>query len=102
MICSRRRGEPDQWRKGLKMTLTKNEKSFDVAVKIRNFEIGLFWKRSIFFWGFISVAFVGYAALRTANRDLGLVVACFGMVCSFSWTLVNRGSKYWQESWEKK
>ncbi len=24
------------------------------------------------------------------------------MVCSCAWTLVNRGSKYWQESWEKK
>lgn len=24
------------------------------------------------------------------------------MVCSFGWTLVNRGGKYWQEHWESK
>ena len=24
------------------------------------------------------------------------------MVCSCAWTLVNRGSKYWQENWEAK
>jgi hypothetical protein len=31
---------------------------FDVAVQVRNFEIELFWKRSLFFWGFISAAFI--------------------------------------------
>jgi hypothetical protein len=77
-------------------------RKFDLAVQVRNFEIELFWKRSVFFWGFISSAFIGYAALRKFNRDLGLVVACFGMVCSCAWTLLNRGSKYWQESWEAK
>jgi hypothetical protein len=24
------------------------------------------------------------------------------MVCAFAWTLANRGSKFWQENWEKK
>lgn len=81
---------------------TQQERRFEVAVQIRNFEIELFWKRSVFFWGFISAAFVGYAALRKLNPDLGFVVACFGMVCSCAWTLLNRGSKYWQESWEAK
>lgn len=80
--------------------MNEDEKRFDVSVKIRNFEINLFWKRSLFFWGFISAAFIGYAALR--QSELRILVACFGMVCSFAWTLVNRGSKYWQESWETK
>jgi hypothetical protein len=31
-----------------------------------------------------------------------LPVASFGLVCSFAWTLANRGSKYWQENWEQK
>jgi len=75
-------------------------KRFDLSVQTRNFEIDLFWKRSLFFWGFISAAFVGYAALR--QSDLRIVVACFGMICSCAWTLVNRGSKYWQENWETK
>jgi hypothetical protein len=78
----------------------QNKKHFDISLKIRNFEIDLFWKRSLFFWGFISAAFLAYAALR--QSELRIVVACFGMVCSCAWTLVNRGSKYWQESWEIK
>ena len=70
----------------------QNEKRFDVSVQTRNLEIELFWKRSLFFWGFISAAFIGYAALR--QSDLRILLACFGMVCSCAWTLVNRGSKY--------
>lgn len=79
-----------------------NEKRLDVSIQIRNLEIDLFWKRSLFFWGFIASAIVGFAALRNAKSDFSILVACFGMVCSCAWTLVNRGSKYWQESWESK
>jgi ATP-dependent protease ClpP protease subunit len=64
----------------------QNKKHFDISLKIRNFEIDLFWKRSLFFWGFISAAFLAYAALR--QSELRIVVACFGMVCSCAWTLV--------------
>src|SRR5439155_2216868 len=39
---------------------------------------------------------------RGTNSDLAIVVACFGTVCSSAWTLLNRGSKYWQENWEAK
>ena len=33
-----------------------------VAIAARSQEIELFWKRSLFFWGFIASAFVGYAS----------------------------------------
>lgn len=72
---------------------------FDTASDTRKFEIDLFWKRSLFFWGFIAAAFAGYAL---AAKMLALVLACFGLVCSVVWTLGNRGSKYWQEAWEAK
>jgi hypothetical protein len=76
---------------------------FSTAADVRKFEIDLFWKRSVFFWGFISAAFVGYATLiKSQTPTLALPLACFGMVCSVAWTLVNRGSKYWQEAWERK
>jgi hypothetical protein len=71
-----------------------NEKAFDVAVDTRKLEIQLFWNRSLFFWGFIASAFVGYAALRQHGSDLAVVVACFGVVCSVAWSLANHGSKY--------
>jgi len=75
---------------------------FEMAVQTRNFEIELFWKRSLFFWGFISVAFAAYASFRTHIPELAILFVCFGVVCSCAWTLLNRGSKYWQESWEQK
>ncbi|MGA3131711.1 MAG: hypothetical protein ABSD59_12970 [Terracidiphilus sp.] len=74
------------------------------AAEARRFEIERFWHRSLFFWGFISVAFVAYAQLSNnrSSVDLPFVIACFGIVCSVAWTLQNRGSKYWQEAWEQK
>jgi len=69
-------------------------KKYDVALATRNFEIELFWKRSLFFWGFIASAFVGYATLVKEHLALAVLIACFGFVCSVAWSLVNRGSKY--------
>ena len=67
----------------------------------RKFEIDLFWKRSLFFLGFISAAFIGFGALYKKDApELALLLACFGLVCSVAWTLANRGSKYWQENWQ--
>ncbi|MBV8173861.1 MAG: hypothetical protein JO151_04765 [Verrucomicrobia bacterium] len=80
----------------------RDQKCFDIALQSRNQEIDLLWRRSLFFWGFIASAGAGYAMLVKTHSHLSIVVACFGMVCSFTWTLVNHGSKYWQESWETK
>jgi hypothetical protein len=74
---------------------------FATATDTRKFEIDLFWKRSLFFWGFIAAAFGGYV-LAAKTPMLDLAIACFGLVCSVVWTLGNRGSKYWQEAWEAK
>jgi len=72
------------------------------AADVRRFEIERFWHRSLFFWGFISVAFVAYSQLAKNGGDLPFYIACFGSVCSVAWTLQNRGGKYWQEAWEQK
>ncbi|ELV8596787.1 hypothetical protein ACYVL9_000579 [Vibrio fluvialis] len=84
--------------------LTKYE-AYKISIETRNFEIDLYWKRSIFFWGFIATAGLGYGSALLAERphqNLALLIACFGLICSFCWSLVNRGSKYWQEHWERK
>ncbi len=85
---------------GLVSEFDKKLKKYDVALATRNFEIELFWKRSVFFWGFIASAFVGYATVVKDKPVLAFALACFGFVCSIAWSLVNRGSKYWQENWE--
>jgi hypothetical protein len=78
----------------------KKLKKYDVALATRNFEIELFWKRSLFFWGFIASSFIGYATMIKNQPSLTIVIVSFGFICSLAWTLVNRGSKYWQENWE--
>lgn len=77
-------------------------KRFEAALATRQFEIDLFWKRSLFFWGFIATALVALGTLQGKYPALSLLVSGFGMVCSLAWTLANRGSKYWQEQWESK
>lgn len=82
----------------------KREKALATALDIRKFEIDLYWRRTTYFWGLLGVAFAGYFALK---REYPVPVAqvflitCIGLVLSLSWYLVNRGSKYWQENWEK-
>lgn len=82
----------------------KAKEAFEFAASELRAEIALFWQRSLFFWGFIAAAFVAYGSLKggPSDIDLTLAVSCFGLVCSVAWSLLNRGSKYWQIHWEKK
>lgn len=77
-------------------------KAFDIAHENRKLEIQLFWQRSLFFWGFVAASLVGYAQTIKDNQHFSTVFALFGLVCSIVWSRGNRGSKYWQEYWEKK
>jgi len=79
--------------------------AYRIAQENRRFEIELYWKRAAYFWTFIGATFAGYFAVQssTSNNkdDLSVVLACLGIVFSFAWFSVNRGSKKWQENWEK-
>jgi len=84
---------------------TKREKALDHALDIRKFEIGLYWQRAAYFWALIAAAFAGYFAILSAEHlcDKGFlahVVGCIGLLFTWAWCLVNRGSKQWQENWE--
>lgn len=85
--------------------LTDEQKAhyFTLAREGRKYEIDKFWQRSVFFWGFIAASFIAYAKGSEKTKPLEKVlISCFGLICSFTWTLSNRGSKYWQEAWERK
>jgi len=82
--------------------IQRAEKRLKHAVAARQLEIELFWRRSLFFWGFISAAFIALATSYGRHPYLAIAVTCFGLICSLCWTLLNRGSKYWYEAWETK
>ena len=57
-----------------------NTKALEMAADVRKFEIGLFWQRSLVFWGFIAAAFVAYAALaKEPDKDLSLRSPALGL-----------------------
>ena len=73
------------------------------AAENRRNEIALFWSRSLYFGGFISVLLTAYgASFGSGHKTLAFVAACFGFLTNLSWTLANRSSKYWQSVWERK
>lgn len=83
----------------------KNEKALEKALETRRFEIDLYWRRATYFWTFIGATFggffVAYASTSPRRQDLLVILCCLGVVFSFAWFCVNKGSKYWQENWEK-
>ena len=56
---------------------TKKLKIVDLTSDVRKFEIGLFWSRSLFFWGFTSVAIIAYGAAYSTNlNELKFAASC--------------------------
>lgn len=94
-----------QYEKDFLADAEKREKAFERALDTRKFEIELYWKRAAYFWAFIGAAFAGFVAVQASaaenKDDLAVVLACVGFVFSVGWLCVNRGSKHWQENWEK-
>lgn len=83
----------------------KVAKALEHALDIRKFEIDLYWKRAAYFWTLIAAAFAGFFAILGSKElhdkeYLAYIVGCIGLLFTWAWFLVNRGSKYWQENWE--
>ena len=84
--------------------------AYEKAWENRNYEIDKFWSRALYFWGFIAATFVAYTAILTANEikkneimdmHFDIYVLALGVIFSLAWLLVIKGSKRWQENWEK-
>jgi len=83
----------------------KEPEALEQALDIRKFEIELYWKRATYFWTFIGASLAGFIAIQASDfankQDLAIILANLGLVFSFAWFCANRGSKFWQENWEK-
>ena len=83
----------------------KADRALSLALDIRKFEIELYWKRATYFWTFIGAVLAGYALVyqtsKSNNSWLLLVFSSLGLLFSIAWYLVNRGSKFWQNNWER-
>ncbi len=83
------------------------EAALDRAHEIRKFEIGLYWRRSFFFWGFIAVFLAAFALIIDSKSIDGIkpIAAVFlsgmGSFTSIAWRYIEKGAKAWQGNWEK-
>ena len=84
--------------------------ALEQALRTREFEISLYWKRTAYFWAFIVSIYVAYfnvfdvkncGETLTFIRPASLIALSFlGFFFSLAWFMVNKGSKFWQENWE--
>lgn len=93
---------------------SKLELAYKTASEIRQFEIGLFWRRATFFWAFIAAIYTAYFNVLVKIYPCGrmeqppyqhgkiplLILSGLGLFFCFSWLLSSKGSKHWQENWE--
>ena len=84
---------------------SKYVQALEYAIRTREFEINLYWERAKYFWTFIGATFAAFGIIQklTTDKDktfLSILVSCIGLLFSFAWYCVNRGSKQWQENWE--
>lgn len=79
------------------------QKKLEIALENRKLELGFLWQRSAAFWLFNVAALIAFQHFSSKdNIVMTTAVCCFGMVASFTWSLLNRGSKFWYEHWEEK
>ena len=81
------------------------------AQDVRKFEIDLYWKRTGFFWAFITIIYTAFFHVLCKYIECPSKYVLFvpvisalsglGFFFSVAWHLVNKGSKFWQENWEK-
>ena len=77
-----------------------------LAHEIRQFEIRLYWHRSLFFWGFILTLFASLGLTLKADDQTALIklasigIAALGFFTTCAWYFIEKGSKAWQHNWE--
>ena len=85
---------------------SKVSEALKVALDTRKFEIEMYWKRATYFWAFIAATFTGFFVLLNSDnidnhRGFTILISVMGLFFSIGWNYVNRGSKHWQENWER-
>ncbi|MDQ7101849.1 MULTISPECIES: hypothetical protein [unclassified Serratia (in: enterobacteria)] len=94
-----------------KQDYRKIEEAYNKAHDIRKFEIELYWKRSTYFWTFISVlvavcgvistAFLKDGKFGTELRSFLFCTSILGYFISLHFLITCISGKQWQENWER-
>lgn len=81
----------------------KEKEALKQALATREFEIELYWKRTTYFWTLIAAILAGFGVSVNVGSGAAtpIILSCIASVLCWAWILVNKGSKAWQENWEK-
>jgi hypothetical protein len=78
------------------------------AYQLRTFEIEHYWKRATYFWGFQIAIFAAFGLIWKSDNNLinewtalTIPLASLGILTALANSLSARGSRFWQENWEK-
>jgi hypothetical protein len=78
------------------------------AYELRNFEIEHYWKRATYFWAFQVAIFAAFGLLwkeetgtKPGTNPVIVVPAGLGILMALANALSARGSRFWQNNWEK-
>ena len=78
--------------------------ALEKAHEIGQFEIRLYWQRSLFFWGFILTFFGAYMLLLSQEKLSNFIIlalpilALIELFSSFAWYHIELGSASWQKN----
>lgn len=86
--------------------------AYEELWRCRDFELSHLWQRSVFLGAFLLAMFAGYGSVvldclehGIANRSLANVLCCamtvIGIMLSFFWIMMAKGSKAWYERYER-
>jgi len=80
----------------------KEKLEFEKSLELRNLELELFWKRSWFFGALLLATVSGYFGniAKVPSFVPPICISFLLMLISLFQSLMNRGSKYWQERWK--
>lgn len=84
--------------------MEKNKKEvcdFEIAMKMRDFEIGQLTNRNNFFMIFQGVLFAGMLQSDHKTAIISFMACLVGLVVSLFQVGVASGAKFWQEYWEQ-
>ncbi|SOB60142.1 conserved membrane protein of unknown function [Pseudodesulfovibrio profundus] len=87
-------------------TKSRLQEAYDKAHEVRQFEIELYWKRALYFWGFEAAFMLAFGTLLAkGNGTTGqfyflFLVSIFACFFTLLWRVALKGSKQWQENWE--
>ena len=99
-------------------SLDKVEAALEKAHEIRQFEIRLYWQRSLFYWGFVLTLFAGLSLITTSEEFIKVIssdknessntillmmafgISLLGSFVSYAWRYIEKSSHAWQQNWE--